>query len=286
MEQKHNVEGSDVQELVFLLQDNDNVHARLAELEALNRELQKKINITLRTRPNVHLPPPRTARTTWPMPSPGRGRRTPSSGGVWRRAVRRASSAAVDDTPAMITRPHGSAGNDFNIEEEMGLGGSAADQEQYKAIQMRPRVSAARIDWETPWGQIPAAAKAQLFAVARERHPYLARFTNDWATEEIVKQYTKNKRRNAYANRWLDAPSKFAYLKANSAKRNPDAPRKKSKKFDRASLKKAAKRAKKVDAAKVPPGSGTGKAKAGGSGKGKRRQVAVEEDDEDMYSSA
>lgn len=43
----------------------------------------------------------------------------------------------------------------------------------------------------------------------------------------MVKQYLKNRRGNHYANGWLDAPSKYNYLKGNSAKRNPTGSRKK-----------------------------------------------------------
>jgi len=36
-----------------------------------------------------------------------------------------------------------------------------------------------------------------------------------------VKQFVKNKRKNHYANGWLEVPDKYAYLKQNSKKRNP-----------------------------------------------------------------
>jgi hypothetical protein len=38
--------------------------------------------------------------------------------------------------------------------------------------------------------------------------------------EEIVKQFVKNKQKNHYANRWLDVPEKYSYLKQNSMKQN------------------------------------------------------------------
>ncbi|KAJ7440627.1 hypothetical protein B0H11DRAFT_2205136 [Mycena galericulata] len=95
-----------------------------------------------------------------------------------------------------IPRPRGSAGNNFNIQNEMGLGGSRANREIYKAL------------------------------LARLRHPILERYVNDWATEEIVKQFTKNKRRNGYRHNWLEVPEKYKYLQANSAKRDPSASRK------------------------------------------------------------
>ena len=54
---------------------------------------------------------------------------------------------------------------------------------------------------------------------------HLARFERDWATEEIVKQFVKNKRKNHYTNGWLEVPDRYAYLKNNSKKRNPAGPR-------------------------------------------------------------
>jgi hypothetical protein len=50
---------------------------------------------------------------------------------------------------------------------------------------------------------------------------------NDWATEEIVKQYMKNKRKHHYRHGWLDVPERYKYLKNNSDKRNPNGSRRK-----------------------------------------------------------
>ena len=60
---------------------------------------------------------------------------------------------------------------------------------------------------------------------ARDQHPFLSRFERDWATEEIVKQFVKNKRKNHYSHGWLEVPPKYAYLKQNAMKRNPAASR-------------------------------------------------------------
>ncbi|KAJ7851748.1 hypothetical protein B0H13DRAFT_2359844 [Mycena leptocephala] len=173
----------------------------------------------------------------------------------------------------MIPRPRGTAGNDYSTEVEMQLGDTADNHDAFKGIQrtLRDLVLQARINWEVQWSEVSAASKAQLYAVARERHPYLARFTNDWATEEIVKQYIKNKRRHAYKNGWLEPPAKFEYLKANSAKRSPSAPRgRKSKQF----LKKTAPKDAKKSANKK---STVAKVKA----KGKKVVVDSEEEDDD-----
>lgn len=121
---------------------------------------------------------------------------------------------------------------------------------------------------------------------ARGRHPILAKYANDWATEEIVKQFVKNKRRYAYRNGWLDVPEKYKYLKTNSAKRDPSASRKRrtvatgstgAAKVSVA-IKKAAK-AKKIK-------SKSSGSKSGSRGKGKQVVVSDEEDDdEEMYAS-
>jgi hypothetical protein len=55
--------------------------------------------------------------------------------------------------------------------------------------------------------------------------PFLARFINDWATEDLVKQFMKNRRENHYRKGWLDVPEKYAHLKANAQKRNQGASR-------------------------------------------------------------
>lgn len=66
------------------------------------------------------------------------------------------------------------------------------------------------------------------YAQCRERHPYLARFRNDWATEAIAKQFLGNKRQHAYDMGWIDVPEKYTYLKENASKRNPTGSRKKT----------------------------------------------------------
>ncbi|EGO01390.1 hypothetical protein SERLA73DRAFT_151835 [Serpula lacrymans var. lacrymans S7.3] len=42
----------------------------------------------------------------------------------------------------------------------------------------------------------PEKELGDLFRLARHYHPYLARFQNDWATSELVKQYLSNRRKN------------------------------------------------------------------------------------------
>jgi hypothetical protein len=60
----------------------------------------------------------------------------------------------------------------------------------------------------------------------RERHSYLQRFENDWATEAMVRQYTKNKRKTHYSQGTLKVDEKYRHLKDNAAKRDQSKSRK------------------------------------------------------------
>ncbi|KAG6848512.1 hypothetical protein H0H93_016417, partial [Arthromyces matolae] len=126
-----------------------------------------------------------------------------------------------------ILRPKGTAGQHWSIQEAMGLGGSARKHESYHMIQrqLRDLAISAQLNWEVEWSQIPTVDKAKFFLVAREKIQFLKRFHNDWATEEIVKQYFKNKRKNHYRHGWLEVPDKYKHLSETSAKRNPSASR-------------------------------------------------------------
>ncbi|KAJ7661452.1 hypothetical protein DFH06DRAFT_374050 [Mycena polygramma] len=90
---------------------------------------------------------------------------------------------------------------------------------------LRDLLLQAGIPWELPWAKVPVGLKDKFFRVAAKKHPILERYENDWATEEIAKQAIKNKRRTSYKNGSLEVPAEYAYLKANSAKRDPSAPR-------------------------------------------------------------
>jgi hypothetical protein len=102
---------------------------------------------------------------------------------------------------------------------------------------------------------------------ARERHPILKCYENDWATAELVKQYIKNMCCHGYRKGFLEHLAQDDYLKTNSAKRNPSAPR-----GPRVAVRQSKKVAEKKAAAKAK-----GKLKA----KPRTKQV-VEDNDESM----
>ena len=59
----------------------------------------------------------------------------------------------------------------------------------------------------------------------RSQIPYMARFERDWATAKITCGYAAHLRSQARKNKELDPDHHYDYLKANSAKRRPDARR-------------------------------------------------------------
>ncbi|KAJ7136244.1 hypothetical protein C8R46DRAFT_1234774 [Mycena filopes] len=187
-------------------------------------------------------------------------------------AVEGAGGAQAQDGPApgSIPRPSGVAGTDYNIQDKMGLGKGETNGRYYKSIMRTTRevVIQARVNWEKPWADVSADVKAKVFAVAAERHPILARYFNSWATEDLVKQYIKNRRQSAYRSGELEVPAKYRYLKANAAMRNPTGRRGRQNK--RAKVDVARKRAVKKAAA-----TSTSK------GKGKARAMAVDSDSDD-----
>ncbi|KAJ6629611.1 hypothetical protein B0H10DRAFT_2208573 [Mycena sp. CBHHK59/15] len=129
---------------------------------------------------------------------------------------------------------------------------------------------------------IPASEKAKLFDVARAQHPIFENYVNDWATEEIVKRYIKNKRRLGYRQEWLDVPDKYKYLKANSAKRDPSASRKRRFVSATAPKKAAVRVAAKKSVKKSKTKQTTAVAKSKGKGKQKAQSVGSDDDGESM----
>lgn len=116
------------------------------------------------------------------------------------------------------------------------------------------------------FGYFPHRARSQwtdvLWFQARENHPFLKRYRYDWATEEIVKQYFKNKRKHAYRSKWLKPPMKYQHLTEVSQKRTTSSSR-----IKKASIVLAARKAKKAN-------------KEGTTSKGKKKAMEEWDDDE------
>ncbi|KAF8682084.1 hypothetical protein AX14_004399 [Amanita brunnescens Koide BX004] len=112
--------------------------------------------------------------------------------------LQRAEMIAEDPTGKLIPHPaSGVAGQDWNLQDEMGLRGNGP---LYCSIQatVRDLVTTSNIMINQPWPVQDKEVIGQVMKIARECQPYLAQFTHNWATEEIIKSNLKNKR--AYVN--------------------------------------------------------------------------------------
>ncbi|KAF8801560.1 hypothetical protein BYT27DRAFT_7309677 [Phlegmacium glaucopus] len=184
------------------------------------------------------------------------------------------ASQAGDDEDAdegSIPRPRGSSGNGFSIQVAMGLATSDKKKAIYTGVQryLRDLALSAHLNWELSWAEIPAEAKVKMYKVAHENHPFLKQYQNDWATEEIVKQYFKNKRKHAYKSKWLEPPTKYQHLTEASQKRTTSGSRVK-----KATIVLATKKAKKAAHA-------ANTKKHSSSSKGKKKAIEQQEDIDD-----
>ncbi|KAL1750253.1 hypothetical protein FB107DRAFT_279798 [Schizophyllum commune] len=106
------------------------------------------------------------------------------------------------DEVQRVPRPKGVAGRDFSVQIAMGLAGErgSAKHSMYLSIQRRVRdfVNAAQLNCETEWKDLPKEDISKLYRVARTTMPFLKRFVDDWATEELAKRYIGNKRQHLY----------------------------------------------------------------------------------------
>ncbi|KAF7347088.1 hypothetical protein MVEN_01462800 [Mycena venus] len=316
LEKKYDIEGSNILDIVYARRENDEAQAKItaqqAELEALRHQVtvlssakQKSMKAKAKPTCDVEMTANPQIQTAL-KPRTGAGTATDADAmavdqaqgdetaaealarenAELKRLLAAAQAGAANDQtqegPAAgsIHKPAGTAGTNYNIRDAMGLGKTERDGQKYKGIQrsLRDLTHQGGVNWEKQWSDISAEVKGKIFA-ARERHPILARFHNDWATEDIIKQYIKNKRGHAYRNEWLEVPAKYNYLKANAAKRNPSAPRGRQNKLAKVRT------GKKTRVAKNKAGaSGSGRKSSSASlkkAKGKAKAVVPDDSEED-----
>ncbi|KAH9930111.1 uncharacterized protein B0H18DRAFT_995267 [Fomitopsis serialis] len=96
----------------------------------------------------------------------------------------------------VIPKPRGSGGQDYKVRVEMGL---ANEKSLYLAIMRTIR----------DLHQNPVVL-GKLFRAAEEKHPYLQRFECSWATADLVKQYIRNRRKDAVAKGYMEPRAKRA----------------------------------------------------------------------------
>ncbi|KAI5822307.1 hypothetical protein K523DRAFT_358472 [Schizophyllum commune Tattone D] len=138
-----------------------------------------------------------------------------------RRLKQQPSSASIgNNSSGLIARPRGIR----NIQIGMGLAGGRGSKKNdlYESIlrEVRDLVLQANLPWHLVWDDIPYEDRAKLCRAAHEKAPFLRRFKNDWPAVAIARQFCKNRRNKAYRKGLLKPPEKYAYLKANAAKRS------------------------------------------------------------------
>ncbi|KAJ6598743.1 hypothetical protein B0H10DRAFT_2196618 [Mycena sp. CBHHK59/15] len=101
----------------------------------------------------------------------------------------------------------------------------------------------------------------------------------------MVKQYIANRRNTAYRRGDLEVPEKYKYLKANTAKRDPSAPRGRKAKVAKVAVKKAHKEKAAKVVRKQTSGAASRKAASSSNSKTKGKKKAapavIESEDED-----
>ncbi|KIM34942.1 hypothetical protein M413DRAFT_32896 [Hebeloma cylindrosporum] len=99
-----------------------------------------------------------------------------------------------------IPKPRGEAGSKgFKLIREMGLDDTDEHKKLYRAItrSVRDSIIKRSIDLSLDFRKVDPDDLSAIFKWTRKMHPYMlkARFPQNWATAELVKQYMRNHRR-------------------------------------------------------------------------------------------
>ncbi|RPD56850.1 hypothetical protein L226DRAFT_615705 [Lentinus tigrinus ALCF2SS1-7] len=109
---------------------------------------------------------------------------------------------AMDPAPVQANLPQidRPVGTRWSIHEAMQL-----SQAEYAEVQrtIRSLVIRAQLDWTEDFRRQDADRLGTLFRAARAAHPILRRYTNNWATAAIARQYMSNKRKHAYKQGYI-----------------------------------------------------------------------------------
>ncbi|KAJ8488878.1 hypothetical protein ONZ45_g13791 [Pleurotus djamor] len=131
----------------------------------------------------------------------------------------------------VIRKPPGEAGDGvrgFNLQTAMELDENEEKNDEYNGFlrTMRENCPRAGITFARTYSGQDPAALAKLFKLNRQAIPYLTRerFPDDWAQVEALKQYIRNKRREAARRRKLALKRQQASSGKAPCKRDPSPP--------------------------------------------------------------
>ncbi|KAI0729372.1 hypothetical protein C8Q72DRAFT_884377 [Fomitopsis betulina] len=95
--------------------------------------------------------------------------------------------------PVMIPRPKGTPGEDYNLQEAMGLANNQALYGQIKSA-VRDYVRAAQLDVNVRWNYQDKNSLSKIMRLARINFPYLQQFVHDWPVDALAHAYCKRRR--------------------------------------------------------------------------------------------
>ncbi|KZV89277.1 hypothetical protein EXIGLDRAFT_751249, partial [Exidia glandulosa HHB12029] len=101
-----------------------------------------------------------------------------------------AADASLDDT---IPKPHGSAGDDFNLLDKMQLSGNKLEYDLMHR-QLHEYCARVKLSMADTFAAQPGDKMIHLFRKMRDDFPYLRRFTGNWALREMTRVYLKDRR--------------------------------------------------------------------------------------------
>ncbi|KAI0683541.1 hypothetical protein C8Q76DRAFT_762825 [Earliella scabrosa] len=126
-------------------------------------------------------------------------------------AAATAAATTPGQTAPLVPRP---AGVLRNLEMLSGL-----DHDDYKACQrtVRNLVVMGALDVTQDFRRHSAEDLAKIYRAAREAHPILKQFQNNWLTAELAKQFLQNRRKHAVRRGYIDRSN----LKTSARARRP-----------------------------------------------------------------
>ncbi|KAL0563171.1 hypothetical protein V5O48_018904 [Marasmius crinis-equi] len=115
----------------------------------------------------------------------------------------------------------------YNIRDEMKLGGSHSKDIYLLTLDpfflqdsCRDLFKQSGMDAKIPYKDQPLEERSKYLIAMRTREPFLARFTDDWATIAIVNSILKYSRQKLYKKSAITHPEKYNYLVTNAAKQD------------------------------------------------------------------
>lgn len=109
--------------------------------------------------------------------------------------MRRIAAEADEETKNLntIEKPHGSAGREYCLIDEMGLSDNKGTYNNIIDLVHESCIKH-KLDRNITFRAQPASKLLKVCQDLRDQEPFMKRFVNDWPTHELTKQYLKHNR--------------------------------------------------------------------------------------------